>query len=94
MKRKHAFGSYCLFNKKDIRNYLIQKQNETNSGKYNSDIHVHLFHCLVDFRNAGSETSNARDDVVLIDRSVWSIEKVGDLWRTFFDGDCYTLSRM
>jgi ankyrin repeat protein len=80
-----------ILNRKDILKYLIQKQNELSYGKYHGNIH--LFNCLINFRNAGAKTDH-RGDVVLTNKLIWSMEEFGDLWRTVVDGGCNALSRL
>jgi hypothetical protein len=74
-----------ILNKPDIVKYLIQEQNKISPGQYTGN--VHLFNCLVDIRHAGV-TTDSRDDVVVTDRSVWCMDREGDVWRTIIRGDC------
>jgi hypothetical protein len=71
--------------------YLIQEQNKISPGQYTGN--VHLFNCLVDIRHAGV-TTDSRDNVVVTDRTVWCMDRGGDLWETFRWGDCDVLRHL
>jgi hypothetical protein len=47
----------------------------------------------VDIRHAGV-TTDSRDDVVVTDRSVWCMDREGDVWRAIRWGDCDVLRRL
>ncbi|XP_056000523.1 uncharacterized protein LOC125653783 isoform X2 [Ostrea edulis] len=78
-------------NKPDIVKFLIQEQNKISPGKLNGN--VHLFNCLVDIRHARVKT-DSKDDVVVTDRSVWCMGRLGRLWTTIIAGDCDVLSHL
>ncbi|XP_056001832.1 uncharacterized protein LOC130046588 [Ostrea edulis] len=80
-----------ILNKPDIVKYLIQEQNKITPGTLNGN--VHLFNCLVDIRHAGVKT-DSRDDVVVTDRSVWCMDRGGDLWATISEEDCDVLRHL
>jgi hypothetical protein len=80
-----------ILNEPDIVKYLIQEQNKISPGQYTGN--VYLFNCLVDIRHAGV-TTDSRDDVVVTDRSVWCMDRRGDVWETISEGDCDVLRRL
>ncbi|XP_055998771.1 uncharacterized protein LOC125654883 isoform X2 [Ostrea edulis] len=80
-----------ILNKPDIVKYLIQEQNKIIPGKFNGN--VHLFNCLVDIRHAGVKT-DSRDDVVVTDRSVWCMDRWGDMWKTISNRDSGVLRHL
>ncbi|XP_055998105.1 uncharacterized protein LOC125683237 isoform X2 [Ostrea edulis] len=80
-----------ILNKRDIVKYLIQEQNKITPGQCKGN--VHLFNCLVDIRHAGVKT-DIRGDVVVTNRSVWCMDKEGDLWHTICEGDCDVLRHL
>jgi hypothetical protein len=86
-----AVFAALILNKPDIVKYLTQEQNKIILGKFNGNLH--LLNCLMYIRHSGVHT-DSRDDVEVADRSVWCIDKRGDLWRTISKGDCDALSHL
>jgi hypothetical protein len=80
-----------MINKPNIVKFLVQEQNKINPEKFQGNLH--LFNCLADIRHTGISTES-RDDLIVIDKSVWYMDRWGDMWRTISWGDCDLLRRM
>ncbi|XP_061196856.1 uncharacterized protein LOC133205130 [Saccostrea echinata] len=78
-----------IHNKHDVVKLLIRKENSRSENKGN----LYLFYILLMLRHADVRM-DLRDDVVIGEGRVWTLNELGYLWEIIYKGDCDVLSHL